>query len=195
MRGAARRGGARVPGADVTEQSLVVGAAAGAAGLAISSTGSIVVAAVLFGVATRNRWSMMAALFAVASVAVRFSTVGLDDLAGIQSVLGAAGVVGPPAAAAGAWCAAVALVLAAGSRDRAPLVERGLVALAAGAIAATVVAGPGPGDEIAVRVATTSVATVLALLVADGRARHARRLDALAVVMGVAAVVLAGWPS
>lgn len=177
--------------------AIETGAAAGAAGLALTSTGSMVVAVVFLAVAARSRWTLTALLLTVAAVGVRFTTVGFDDIAGIQSVLGPAGTVGPVTAAASAWFAAAATVLAV----RAPLgttnLHRVMVALAGGALAASVAVGPGPGGDLVPRIAATIVATVLAfaLTTTDDRPAIARARAVLAIVAGVVAVVLAAWPS
>lgn len=193
-------------------------AAAAAAGLAISSSGSMVVAAALLGVAALDRRSVAAAVLAAGAVGVRFATTDLGDLAGIQSVLGSAGEIGPPAAAASAWTAAAALVLASVPRPSGPPaatdeptpqpsdgptlavpvgIHRALVALAGGALAAAVAVGPGPGGELVLRVAATAAATALALVAgaATGRPAFATARGWLAVLAAVVAVALAGWPT
>ena len=178
-------------------------AAAGTAVLASSSTGSMVVAAVLFGVANRSRWSGLVALLATAAVSIRFASATFDDLAGIQSVLGAAGLVGPAVAAASAWAAAVAVLLAvrrggaglpAGTGSAAA--QRGLVALAGGALAAAIVAGPG-ADDLWWRVASTMIATGVAVgvVASDRWPRLGRIRPGAAVVVAVVAVALASWPT
>lgn len=149
--------------AGLSTAGLAAPAAAVAAGvLALTSTGSVVVAAVLVGVACRSVWTGAASVLATASVAVRFSTTSFDDLAGLQSVLGPAGTVGPPLAAASAWVAATAIVVAvgplgssAGPARLRPLSVSALPALLpvvpAGALAAALVAGPGPGGSLLAR--------------------------------------------
>ncbi len=176
---------------------LESGAAAGAAVLALTSTGSMVVGAVLLAIAAASRWTLAAALLATASVAVRFSTVTFDDIAGIQSVLGSAGTIGPTTAAASAWVAASAVVLSLRTRDDRTGLHRCVVALAGGAMAAAIAVGAGPGGDIVHRVAVTTVAALLAfvLMRTDGSPRLARARAVVAVVSGVAAVVLAAWPT
>jgi hypothetical protein len=194
---------------------VAVAAAAGAAVLALSSTGSAVVAAVLLAVAVGDRRAGFACVLAVAAVAVRFSTVTFDDLAGIQSVLGPAGIVGPPTAAASAWLAAAAVVLsvrrpavADGSTVAPapdgwpvpttvpPVLHRVLLALAGGALAAALVAGPGPSDLV-VRAGATAAGLVVALVVmGTDRWRPVVRVRPLvAVLVAVVAVVAAAWPA
>lgn len=204
--------------------AIALAAALAGAVLAGTSTGSAVVVAVLLGVACRDPRAGAAAALAVLATAVRFRTAALDDLAGIQSVLGPAGVVGPELAAASAWAGAAAVVLAAGplagTRSR---WLRLAPALPAGLLAAALVAGPGPSD-LAVRVLASAAAVVLAsalVHVTSGRrpagdertdrfagstgwnagtdphppGRLGRVRPWLAVAAGVVAVVLAGWPS
>lgn len=183
--------------ASIVRTDEVVGlAAAGAAtALALSSTGSMLVAAVLLGVSTRSRWSTLAAVLATAAVSVRFSTAVFDDVAGIQSVLGAAGTVGPPVAAASAWFGAVAVLLAVRSGAGSGVV-RHAPAIAGGALAAAIVAGPGPGGELAVRVVATIVAIAIGVVLArtDDHDRMVRLRTVGAVVAGLGSVALASWP-
>lgn len=189
--------------------SLSVAAALAAAVLAGSSTGSMVLAALLLGVAAADRRAAGAALLAVAATAIRFRTATFDDLAGIQSVLGPAGTVGPATAAASAWAAAAAVVLSArpvvasvrrtgtgrseAIRERLPAVP---AALACGSLAAALVAGPGPSDLL-VRVPATLAGVLLAFAVGLARRRPAvaRFAPWAALLAGIVAVVLAGWPS
>lgn len=192
-----------------SDEAIAVAAALAAAVLAGTSTGSMVLAALLLGLAARDRRAAGAALLAVVATAIRFRTASFDDLAGIQGVLGPAGTVGPATAAASAWAAAGAVLLAVGAPPRtAPRPAGGRIAgvvarlpllapaLASGLLAAAIVAGPGPSD-LALRVGASVVAVVLAGVVAAARTRPAveRTVPWLAVAVGVAAVALAGWPS
>lgn len=183
--------------AGVPAGTIEAAAAVAAGGLALTSTGSMVVAAVLLGVAARSRWTGVATLLAVAAVGVRFSTVTFDDLAGLQSVLGSAGTIGSTTAAASAWVAAGAVIVGARTPSGATGLHRLALALAAGGLAAAIAVGPGPGGELALRVGATVLAAVLAFgsttIVTGGRADTVR--NTLAVVAGVAAIVLAGWPT
>lgn len=199
---AVRSGPPETPAVDL-DALLAPAAAVGALVLAVSSTGSMVVAAVLVGVATRSRWCGIAAVLAVAASTVRFSSSTFDDLAGIQSVLGAAVVVGPPVAAASAFAATIAVLLTARSL-RHPShpgglpggrVVRHLPATASGVLAATIAAGPGPGGLVVRGVATiAAVAIAVAISLLDGRPSLAARRAPVAVVAGALAVVLACWP-
>jgi hypothetical protein len=191
-----------------TATSVAVAAALAGAVLAGTSIGSMVVAALLVGVATADRRAGGAALLAVVATAIRFRTANFDDLAGIQSVLGPAGTVGPATAAASAWAGGVAVVLAAtapvagrrGDRTgRRALVARLFAAApapACGLLAAALVAGPGP-SELDVRIAASVLAVALAVAatVAGTRPTVAHWGPRAALVSGVASVVLAGWPS
>lgn len=194
-------------GAVLPAPSTVRSAAALAAALlAAASTGSAALAALLVGVATASRRSGAAVLLAVLATSLRFRTAALDDLAGVQSVLGLAVEVGPATAAASAWLAAGAVLLAAAPLRagagaslgpmRAGALLPFLPALPCGLLAAALAAGPGP-SSLGVRVATSVAGVVLAAAVVrvGGAGRPARVRPWAAVVAGVAAVVLAGWPS
>lgn len=176
---------------------LETGAAAGAAVLALTSTGSMVVAAVLLAVAAASRWTLAATLLATAAVAVRFSTVTFDDVAGIQSVLGSAGTVGPTTAAASAWLASGAVVFSLRTRVDSSGLHRCVVALAGGATAAAIAVGAGPGGDLVHRVAATTLATVVGFVVmrSDASRRVDRARVGMSVIAGLAALVLAGWPA
>jgi hypothetical protein len=118
---------------------------------------------------------------AAASVLVRWGSSSLDALAGNQAVLGAAGWSGPAAAAASAWCAAGAMIAAS---------PGGLVPSAAfGLAAANVVAGPGFGGDVVVRVAASAVGVAAAWAV--GRAGVPAMTRLVAVAAGALAVALA----
>lgn len=186
-----------VPGSIV--RALRVGAVAGAATLAGTSTGSTVVAAALLAAAIAERRSALAVGLATAAVAIRFATTDFEHLAGLQTVLGSAVKIGPATGAASAWLAAAALLLAVGrvGGDATRLgLERHVPALASGLFAAAVAVGAGPGGEIWLRVAASVAAVAVAWLLTarrlDGLTDRRRRL---AVLVGLAAVVCAGWPS
>ena len=115
------------------------------------------------------------------SVLLRWGSTSLGALAGAQSVLGPAGLTGPATVAASSWLAAGAVVLAC----RPPVL---LGVLPFGALAAAVVAGPGPGGELVWRIIATAAAT----LVCAGVARYAPRWVVwVAVAAGVASLPLA----
>lgn len=178
----------------LTEPTLIrVAAAAAAAVLAVTSTGDAFVLAAALGVAAWRPAPALAAGAALAAASWRWGSSSLEAVAGAQAVLGPAGWVGPPMAAAGCWLGAVALVAATpGIPASAP---RGMAAAASGAAAAVVVAGPAPGGDLWVRVVGSGVAAGLALVLAWGRTRSSRArviLDGVALVAGVAALVAVG---
>lgn len=161
-------------------------AAAAAAVLAITSTGHLVVAAVLVGIAGRDRRSVLAAVAAVAAVAVRFGTTTFDGLAGLQTVLGPAVTLGATTAVLATALAAISLIV--GTTGWAH-------ALAAGPLAAALACGPGP-SEVLVRSGAVVLASTLSVLIAVTPRLRAwvdgRRWVAVALAIG--ALALAGWP-
>jgi hypothetical protein len=122
-----------------------------------------------------------AALVALATW-LRWGSTWLVAVTGAQAVLGPAAVVGPPSAAASSWLAAAALLLAVPGGSA-------LAALATGATAALLVAGPAGVGGIPVRVAVTALATLVAFGV--GRLRWRRVPAVLALLLAVGAVGLA----
>lgn len=99
--------------------------------------------AVLLGAAAGELLVGAVAMMATAAVALRWGTTSLDAIGGAQTVLGSAGVVGPPLAAASMWCAAAALIL---------VKARGATALLFGITAGVIVVGPAAGvGQIALR--------------------------------------------
>lgn len=175
-------------------------AAAAAAVLALTSTGSAVVAAVALGVALAERTSALAVGLVVVAASLRWGSSTFDEWAGVQSVLGTGIEIGPVSGAVSAWLCMVALVLVAGSVPGAAGVggalDRAVPALALGALAAAVAVGPGPDGDLWMRVVATLVVSVLAFVVASGRwsgpARHRR---SIAAAVALVAVVAAGWPT
>jgi hypothetical protein len=178
--------------------ALEAALAAAALVLAVSSRGEMLVLAALLAPAARRPASIAAALglagAAVASSA-RWGTTSLDALAGAQSVLGPAGGVGPAWGAAASWLAAAAVLLAGG---RGPHPVRWL---ATGAAVAAVLAGPGPGGQLPVRVAVGVGAAAASGALAAWRERDGRVATALAWAAGLAglaavvAVLVAGIPA
>lgn len=154
-----------------------------------------------------------AVLFAGIAMVERWGTTSLDAVAGAQTVLGAGGVVGPGPAAASAWLAAAALVLAtphaaghdpddigvalegdhgsepAPSRRRRPRSAAVVAALALGSAAAATVAGPDLGNDVVLRLGATAAAALVAMVVASLRRQQVTA--ALALVAGLAASGLA----
>lgn len=134
-------------------------AAAGAAAMALTSTGDALLLAVLLGVAAAEVEIGVAGVLAALSVIGRWGTSSLAAMAGGQAVVGPAGSTGPFPLLASAWLAGAALVVAA---------PRGaLFALAFGLSAAGIVAGPAFGGAVLVR-AGASVLAVLAAGAAGG---------------------------
>lgn len=169
-----------LPAPRVAIEPLGLAALAGATALAATSSGDVVLLAVLLGLAAADLTAGVTAALALVAVAVRWGSTSLDAIAGAQAVLGAGGLVGPAAAVAAAWAAGAALVLA-------PRREWQTVAF--GAAAALCVAGPsvaGPGDA-AVRAAGV-IAGVGAALVLGRRVPEPTRRRA---ALGAAAAALA----
>lgn len=166
---------------------LVVALSAAALVLAVTSRGELAVLALLLAVPDPTPLPLLGLTGAVVASSWRWGTTSLGALAGAQSVLGPAGGVGPTAAAAASWAAALAVVLAVG-RGREPLRW-----VAAGATAAALVAGPGPGGDLPVRVAAGVGLVAGAAVLASWRAARPRADVAIAVLAagaGVAAAAL-----
>ena len=139
--------------------TLQLGAAAGAAVMALTSAGDVLLLGVLLGVAAGDVESGVASVLAGLVVLGRFGTTSLAALAGAQHVVGPAGATGPVGLAAASWCAGAALVLS----TRAEFT----VAAVFGVAAADVVAGPAAlsAQSFAVRVAASLVAVAVAWFV------------------------------
>src|SRR5437763_8674766 len=114
--------------------ALQWGAAAGAAVMALTSTGDVLLLGVLLGAAAGEVMAGAAGVLAAVVVLARFGSSSLTALAGAQQVVGPAGVTGPAGLAAATWCAGLALALASPGEA--------LGAVAFGLAAAEVVAGP-----------------------------------------------------
>lgn len=169
------------PWSGLSWEELRTGAGAGAAALALSSTGEIVLLAVLLGAAAAERVVAAVAILATGAVAVRWGSTSLDAIAGAQAVLGPAAVVGPAAAAASAWLAGASLLLA-----RAP----GPAAAVFGVTAGLAVVGPGPGSKelIAMRIAAALAGATLAIAAERWAPAPSRPL---ALILATAALFLA----
>lgn len=177
--GTARR--ARISRLAPNGHELGLAAGAGAAAMVVSSSGEVVLLAVLLGLAAADAFAGAVALLALGAVALRWGTTSLDAIAGAQTVLGPGAAVGPIAAAASAACAAAALVL---------VRARGWAALLFGVTAALIVAGPGAGrPELAV---VRAGAAILGAGLALGAQRWAPPVwRRLALGLAAAAVFLA----
>lgn len=145
---------------DLSAVHLRLGAAAAAAGLALTSSGEAVLLGLLLAVASGQVWTTAVATVAALAMGLRWGSTSLDAIAGAQSVLGPAGLVGSLGAAASAWFGGLALVLVS---------PGGLAAPAFGLAAAFAVAGPAVHSpvELVVRVAAAAIGVGLA--VAAGR--------------------------
>ena len=132
--------------------------AAAAATVALSSTGDVVLLAVLLGVATGELVAAAAAALACLSFALRWGVTSLEGIAGAQAVLGPGGIVGPELGAISSWCAAAALVLVS---------PRDWRAAAFGLAAAISVTGPAAATaaDVAVRAGASLVAVAVAVAV------------------------------
>jgi hypothetical protein len=151
-----------------------------ATALALTSTGDALVLAVVLGLGAFDLAAAVAALLVAGGLLARLGTSALPAAAGAQSVLGPAGLVGPPLAATSAWCGAAAAVLAAPS---------GWGAVPFGLTAGLLVCGPsaalaGPAGA---RILAGLVGVGLAVAVGSRLPRGVGR--ALAVAAGVASLV------
>ena len=160
---------------------LRAGLAVAAALMAATSVGDVLLVAVALAVVAADVVVGAGVLLAAASVVIRWGSSSLGALAGNQAVLGGAGWSGSIAAAASAGCAAGAVLVA-----TPPGV---LPALAFGLGAATVVAGPGIGGAVGVRVAASIVGVGVAWLL--GRLASPPWTRGVAAAAGALAVAMA----
>lgn len=170
-------GAVAAPPSPLGHLRLAVLVAAGA--VVLTSTGDVVLLAVLLGLVARDLVAGATALLVAASVVARWGTTSLAALAGGQAVLGAAITVGPTEAAASGALAAVALVLAA---------PPGGGALLFGAAAGLVSVGPA-GVEPELLAARVGAAVALAGIARLLAPRLPRLLRLLAPVVAALAVV------
>jgi hypothetical protein len=182
----------------VSVAAVRAAALAGALVLAVLSRGDVVVLATLLVVAARGPLRAVAVVAALKATAWRWSSASLEHIAAAQSVLGPAGFVDPPSAAASGWLAAAAIILAtptlplpSGStrRDRGVRLAIGWLPRATfAAAAAAVVAGPAARDGAWVR----GLAFVVALLVSTLLRRTSPLARSVgAVVCGAGSLVAA----
>ncbi len=180
----------------MSADALRATAATAALVLAVLSRGDALVLAALVALAAWRPLPAAAVTMALGATAWRWGSTSLEEIAGAQAVLGPAGWVGANVDAVAAWLGALALVLAVPRLGgRAPQL---VTAVATGAAAAAVVAGPAPGGDVWVRAIAGVVATGAAVVVA--RLRRAGgvtvlALDAAALVAGVASLVAVGQES
>jgi hypothetical protein len=122
--------------------------------MAGAAAGDVLLLGALLAVVAVDLLAGAGVALAAASVLVRWGSSSLGALAGDQAVIGAAGWTGPIALVLSSWCAAVAIVIA---------TPRGVLpALAFGLAAASVVAGPGVGGPVVVRIVASAVAVAAA---------------------------------
>jgi hypothetical protein len=169
-------------------RSLTLAATAAAFTLTLASSGDLFLVAVLLGLATADVLVAGVGALVTLSVLARWGTTSLPALAGLQSVLGPAGITGEAVGVTASWSAAVALVVCAGG------VPRRIAAVPLGLLAGLLVAGPAVtgGTDAAVRLAGVAVGAGTAAFVA-GRVpgRVALPLAALVAALAVGAGVLA----
>ncbi|MGQ0432093.1 MAG: hypothetical protein ACT452_06780 [Microthrixaceae bacterium] len=165
---------------------LRTGAALAAVVLALLSRGDTSVLAVAL-VATAWRPAAVSVVVALLATSWRWGSTSLEAIAGAQSVLGPAALVGPSSAAAAAGLAAVTVLLAAPRPISSSAAGRLIVALASGAAVGVVLAGSGPGGDLWQRGVVSVGAAGTALWL--GRLRDRRTSDrALDALSGVAAL-------
>jgi hypothetical protein len=148
------------------------------AGVAV---GDALLLGVLLAVVAVDLIAGLGAFLATGSVLVRWGSSSLGALAGDQAVLGGAGWTGSLPAAASSWCAAAALIAATPAGA--------MAAIGFGLAAASVVAGPGIGGPVLVRVAASAVGVAAAWAASRFGVRTWTRIAA--VVGGVLSVALA----
>lgn len=165
-------------------RSLRLAAAAAALALTLSSSGDALLVGVLVGLAAVDMAVAATGVIVGLAVLARWGTTSLTALAGVQAVLGPAGLRGSALAAASSWCAAAALIVAAA------LVPRRTVAATVGLLAGLVVAGPAPSDlALGVERAAGALAGAgLAVLVA-GRVSGRFGVPVAVAMAGVALVL------
>lgn len=184
-----------------------IGGATAALTLAVLSRGDSVSLFAAIAVCLWRPATALAAALALGAASWRWGSSSLEAWAGGQAVLGPAGWLEPPAAAAGAWLAAAALVLCApvpGWRTVVgPLVGGGtlatvelprrsvataLASLAVGLAAADVVAGPSLSERPWVRIAGAVGGMAAAFVVQRVRRRGPAVVDLAAVAAAAASL-------
>lgn len=163
-------------------RSLRLAGTAAVLALVLTSSGDLLLVAVLLGLATVDLAVAGVAAIVGLAVLARWGTTSLTALAGLQAVLGPAGLRGSALAAASSWFAAAALLFAAA------LMPRRIAAVATGLLAALMVVGPAASDPglAAVRATGAVVGAAVGLLVA----RRASGRLGVPAAFGLAAVAL-----
>jgi len=145
-----------------------LGLAAGVAAtvLVVLATGDVLVLALTLAAVTGTRAAVGPVLVCL-SIGVRVGTVSLAAAAGAQSVLGPAGLTGPPLQATAAWVSCIALIVAAPS---------GPAAIPLGLTAGLVVAGPAVASlgDLVIRSGAAVTGVAVAVVAARRLARHLR---------------------
>jgi hypothetical protein len=174
----------RSPAYRLDPRHLRLAAAAGAALVALTSTGDVLLLGVLLGVAALELEAGVAAVFAAFSVVVRWGSSSLSALAGAQSVLGAAAAIGSSSSALSSALAGLTFVLVPAGRADEPA-----LAVAAGLAAGAVAAGPSAADRLGLRLVGMVVAVALAY--AASRLLPRRPTVYAAIALAVVACLLA----
>lgn len=150
-------------------------AAASAATVVLGSKGDVVILVALLGLVAFNRRAALGLGACGASMVVLYGSGSLSAMAGSQSVLGPAGLNGPPSVTVSVWFAAAAILIATfvsgslcQSGDPQTLLEGKtshripwVVAIAHGGSASLLVMGPSASRGILVRMAAIVTATLL----------------------------------
>jgi hypothetical protein len=157
--------------------------------LTVTGRGDLWTLGLAFGVADASIVTALAVVGAAVASLARTGSAGLNDIAGAQAVLGAAGFTGSSAAIGATW--ASALSLAGVARQR--IVSAGL-----GLVAGTLVAGPslnGGAKSVLVCVAGAVLGAAVGWVLAPpaGRRPWQRYVALVLGGVGVALGVLAGY--
>ncbi len=196
MRGAVPPRRAPVDLPETPGRLLALGAAAGLALMAATTSGDALFAGVLLGLAAADVAAGVTGVLVAVSVAGRWGLASLVALAGGQAVVGAAGWSGSPAMVLSSWAAAAAVVLACPRRPKAKGAAPASLpgAVACGLFAAALVAGPAGGwsstSVVALRVVASVLGTAATLVVARILPRRAARVLGLLAATGAAAIAL-----
>lgn len=150
-----------------------------AVAVAVAGRGHGAVLAVLLAVVLASPVGIATAALAAVATATRWGSSWLVAIGGAQAVLGPAVVVGPARAAASSALAAAALVVAVPGRTIAG-------ALAVGATAGFLFAGPAGLDGVATRAGATLACSLLAYGIGQLRWRRVPAIVALVLAAGAA---------
>lgn len=161
-------------------------ATAAALTLILSSSGDALLVAVLVGLAAMDVAVAGIGVLAALAVLGRWGTTSLSALAGLQAVVGPAGLRGEAVGASSSWVAALALVVASAA------LTRRWPAAALGMLAGLLVAGPAAVDptDAGIRAAGAVVGGAVAVFAA-GRASRRTALPVAAALAAVSAALAA----